>query len=87
MKVTLRILILALILPIILSAYNDEEFDYKFIQADTCCSFRGSFIVNCQPGVLIDLIYDYDKISEYSPGVKTLELVRQGEDWYEVAFT
>jgi len=86
-KVTLRILILALILPIILSAYNDEEFDYKFIQADTCCSFRGSFIVNCQPGVLIDLIYDYDKISEYSPGVKTLELVRQGEDWYEVAFT
>ena len=87
MKISLIILILVLILPLLLWADEDTEFNYTFIQADTCCSFRGSFRVNCQPDSLIDLIYDYDKISEYTPRVTTLELVRQGEDWYEVAFT
>lgn len=81
------IILILLIIPVILSTDEDTEFDYEFIQADTCCSFQGSFRVNCQPEVLIDLIYDYDKISEYSLGVKTLELVRQGENWYEIAFT
>ena len=80
------IIVTFLILPILLYGSKKKEFDYEFIQKDTYYSFRGSFIVKAEPDCLINLIYNFKNISEYSSGAKSIELVRQGENWYEVTF-
>jgi len=83
-----KIIIAALLsLPILLCGSKKKELDYEFIQEDTYYSFRGSFIVKAEPDCLINLIYDFKNISKYASGAKSIELVRQGENWYEVTFT
>jgi len=83
-----KIIIVALLsLPILLYASKKKEFDYEFIQEDTYYSFRGSFIVKAEPDCLINLIYNFKNISKYALGAKSIELVQQGENWYDVMFT
>ncbi len=79
-------MLILLSLPVILFG-SDTDYDYEFVREDSCCSFRGNFTVKAEPDNLVELIYDFDKIKEYTVTVKSLELVRRGEDWYEVAFT
>lgn len=88
MKHFYKIIIAALLsLPILLYGSKKKELDYEFIQEDNYYSFRGSFIVKAEPDCLINLIYDFKNISKYASGAKSIELVRQGENWYEVTFT
>ena len=88
MKHFYKIIIVALLsLPILLYGSKKKELDYEFIQEDNCYSFRGSFIVKAEPDCLINLIYNFKNISKYSLGAKSIELVRQGENWYDVTFT
>ena len=82
-----RILVALLSLPIILSGSQNHEFDYEFIQDGNCYSFRGSFIVQAERDCLIDVIYNFEHISKYASGAKSVEFVRQGENWYEVTYT
>ena len=82
-----KIFVVALLsLPILLYGSEQKEFDYEFIQEDAYYSFRGSFFVKTDPDCLINLIYNFKNISKYSSGAKSVELVRQGENWYEVTF-
>ena len=81
------IIVSLLSLPILLYGSRERELDYEFIQEDTCYSFRGSFIVKAEPDCLINLIYNFKNISKYALGAKFIELVRQGENWYDVTFT
>jgi len=81
------IIVALLSLPILLYGSREKELDYEFIQEDTCYSFRGSFIVKAEPDCLINLIYNFKNISKYALGAKSIELVRQGENWYDVTFT
>lgn len=88
MKDFYKIIIVALLsLPILLYGSKKKELDYEFIQEDNYYSFRGSFIVRGELDCLINLIYDFKNISKYALGAKSIELVRQGENWYEVTFT
>ena len=88
MKNFYKIIIVALLsLPILLYGSKKKELDYEFIQEDTYYSFRGSFIVKAELDCLINLIYNFKNISKYALGAKSIELVREGENWYEVTFT
>lgn len=88
MKHFYKIIIAALLsLPILLYGSKKKELDYEFMRNDNYYSFRGSFIVKAEPDCLINLIYDFKNISKYASGAKSIELVRQGENWYEVTFT
>jgi hypothetical protein len=87
MKDFYKIIIVALLsLPILLYGSKKKEFDYEFIQEDTSYSFRGSFNIKAKPDCLINLIYNFKNISNYTLGAKSIELVRQGENWYAVTF-
>jgi hypothetical protein len=87
MKNFYKIIIVALLSsPILLLGSKKKECDYEFMQKDTYYSFRGSFLVKAEPDCLINLIYNYKNISKYSSGAKSIDLVRQGENWYEVTF-
>jgi hypothetical protein len=87
MKNSYKIIIAAVLsLPVMLYGSNKKEFDYEFIQKDTYYSFRGRFIVKAEPDCLINLIYNFKNISKYSSGAKSIELVRQGENWYDVTY-
>ena len=88
MKDINQIIITALLsLPILLLARQENEFEYEFIQQDSCYSFRGSFVVEADADSVLCLIYDYEQISQYSFGAETIELIQQGETWYDLSYT
>ena len=78
--------IIAVLLSLSTLLYG-SELDYEFIQNDNDYSFQGSFFVKSEPDCLINLIYNFEHISKYALGAKSIELVRQGKNWYEVTFT
>ena len=76
------------VLSIPLLSYGDgNDLDYKFTQADSSYTFYGSFKVKAEPDCLINLIYNFDNISDYSSAAESIELIRAGNDWYEITFT
>jgi len=88
MKNICQIIIPALLsLPIVVSGSQEKEFDYEFTQEDTYYSFRGSFIVKAESDCLINLIYNFKSISEYALGAQSVELIQQGDNWYDVYYT
>ena len=70
-----------------ISGSQEKEFDYEFIQEDTYYSFRGSFLVNAESDCVIDVIYDFHNLSEYTLGAQSIELIQQGDTWYDVYYT
>jgi len=86
-KLYKKILVLALGLPILLPGSQEKGLDYNFIQNSNYYSFQGSFIVKAEFDCLINVIYDFEHISKYTSGAKSIEVIRQGENWYEVTYT
>ena len=86
-KLNKAITVALLSLSIILFGSQKNDLDYEFIQDGNCYSFLGSFIVQAERDCLIHVIYDFEHISKYTAGAKSIELDRQGEDWYEVTYT
>ncbi len=83
----LILLTILLSIPAFLYSSQKKDPDYEFIQKDTYYSFRGSIIVKADIDSLINKIYDFKNLSEYSSGARSIELVRQGVDWYEMIYT
>jgi hypothetical protein len=73
--------------PLVVSGSQDKEFEYEFMQEDTSYAFRGSFLVHAESNCVIDLIYDFHNLSEYTLGAQSIELIQQGENWYDVSYT
>ena len=82
----MRIIIVLLSLPVILPGRQEKGLDYTFIQDNNYYSFRGSFIVTVELDCLIDVIYNFEHISKYTSGAKSIEKIREGENWYEVTY-
>jgi len=78
---------LMLFLPILVSASQQHLIDYKFSHNDTYYSFRGSFFVSFDPDSVLDLIWDFKNIAEYSGGAKSIVLMSSGENWYHLTYT
>jgi len=83
----MRILVVFLSLAVILPGIQEKGLDYTFIQDNNYYSFQGSFIVTAEFDCLIHVIYDFEHISKYTSGAKSIEITRQGENWYEVTYT
>ena len=86
MKTYIIIILILLGITIIINASQSEEQEYEFTCQDSVYTFSFNFVVKAEADSLLNLIYDFSKITEYSQGVKSLEMVRQSENWYEVAF-
>ena len=88
MKKIYKGIIVALIsLPVIVYGSKKKEIYYEFIQDGQYYSFRGSFIVKAELDCLMSVIYDFKHISKYTSGAKSIELVRQRENRYDVTYT
>lgn len=81
------IIALLLCAPIFLYGIEKKEVEYEFNKDDSSYSFRGSFVVNADLDCLIDVVYKFEHISKYTSGAKSIELMRLGENWYEVTYT
>ncbi len=68
------------------SGNQEQEFESEFIQEDTYYSFRGSFLVEAESDWLLNLIYDFNNLSEYTSGAQSIELIQQGDNWYDVLY-
>ncbi len=88
MKHICYIIIPALLtVPFVVFGGQEKEFDYEFKQEDTYYSFRGSFLVHAESDSVIDVIYDFNNLSEYTLGAQSIELIQQGDTWYDVCYT
>ena len=75
MKHICYIIIPALLsVPFVVSGSQEKEFDYEFNQEDTYYSFRGSFLVHAESDSVIDVIYDFNNLSEYTVGAQSVDL-------------
>jgi hypothetical protein len=72
--------------PFVLSG-DENGLDYKFSQAESSYTFYANFNIQADPDCLINLIYNFDNISNYSSAAESVELIREGDDWYEITFT
>ncbi|MCF7913241.1 MAG: hypothetical protein K9M99_11975 [Candidatus Cloacimonetes bacterium] len=73
-------------LPLLLSAAKNQDFTYEFHQGADSCTFKGDFIIKAVPDSLLKIVFDFNHIVDYALTAKSLELVQQGENWYDVAF-
>ena len=88
MIIWFKSIFIAVLSSIPLLSYGDEnDLDYRFTQADSSYTFYGSFKVKADPDCLIHLIYNFDHISDYSSAAEFIELIREGNDWYEITYT
>jgi len=78
---------LLLCVPLAASGSQEQEFEYAFTQGDAYYAFRGSFRVNAESDWVLNLIYDFHNLSEYTVGAQSVELIQQGENWYDVSYT
>ena len=78
---------LLLILAAFLYGGQENDLKYEFIRTDSSYSFRGSILVKADFDCLIDVVYKFEHISKFTSGAKSIELRRQGENWYEVTYT
>ncbi len=86
-KLYKAIIIVFLALPMLSSGNQKQELDHEFIQNDNNYSVRGRFIVKAKFDCLMNVIFNFEHISKYASGAKSLELIRQGENWYDVTYT
>ena len=84
----IKILIVPLfIMPIILYGGQNEDVYYDFNHEDNCYAFRGSFIVKADAECAVNMLFDIDHLPKYTVGAKSVELIHQGDNWYDVTYT
>ncbi|NQT62142.1 MAG: SRPBCC family protein [Candidatus Marinimicrobia bacterium] len=76
-----------LFLLILVSASQQQLIDYKFSHKNAYYSFSGFFFVSFDPDSVLDLIWDFKNIAEYSVGAKSIDLLGGGEKWYNLTYT
>ena len=69
-----------------LSGNFDNGMTHEFLRDDNSYSFRGSFHVCADPECLIQVIYKFEHISKYTSGARSIEIIREGDNWYEVRY-
>ena len=87
MKKIYKTIIFLFCLPVSLLSSQKSGIEYNFIKDDSSYLFRGGFIVNNDFDCLLDVVYKFEHISKFTSGAKSIELRRQGENWYEVTYT
>lgn len=88
MKTVCKVIVIAIVsFSVIVYGNKKNEIEYEFIQDATSYSFRGSFLVKADLDCLIDIAYKFEHISKYASDARSVELVQQGENWYEVTYT
>jgi hypothetical protein len=80
-------LIIWMNIPVLIYSSSMEEFTYHFYQDDSSYSFLGSFAVIADLDCLLNLVFDIEHISKFALGAKTVELIRQGDNWNVVRYT
>ena len=61
--------------------------EYEFIQEDAFYSFQGSFFIKAKIECITNVSFDFDQKIQYTLGAKSIRLVRQGVNWYEISYT
>ena len=74
-------------LTTLLLGSHKPDLESDFIQNENDYSFRGCFIVNADPDCVLNQVFDFQNIAEYSLGAKSIELDQRGDHWYDVTFT
>lgn len=82
-------LALLLILSFFYPLYADQfdGFEFQFTEEGLHYSFLGSFLVSGIEDCLMEVVYDFQHISRYAAGAKSMEKGREGANWYEVTYT
>jgi hypothetical protein len=81
------IVIVFLTLPALSPGNSNKEVEYEFNQYDNYYAFQGQFTVKAAHDCLMNVIFKFEHICKYASGAKSLEIVGQDENWYDVTYT
>ena len=80
------ILLLAVAAPFTASALPAES-PYTFAQDGQRYTFTFKFVVDASPDDVLDAIYPFPNLKQYSRTASTVELLEDGADWQSVRYT
>jgi len=63
-----------------------QEAQYNFVLKENYYTFTGEVYVQAPANCLLDYIYRFEYIPQYSAGAKSIDKVEQGKNWYDVTF-
>ena len=63
-----------------------ENVVYRFKEDDTYYSFLGSITMKADFDCIMQLIFEFEHISKYSMGAKSMQVNQRGKDWYDVTY-
>lgn len=70
-----------------LRGQEGREVRYEFVQDGNAYSFRGHFVVDAGRECVLNVLFDVDHVSKFTPDASSIQLVQQGEGWYDVTYT
>ena len=75
--------------PLLLQAESETSkgIHYEFNHADSCYSFLGRFDINTELDCLFDVLYNFNHLKNIIPNAKSITLVQQEKNWYDVEYT
>jgi hypothetical protein len=73
-------------LPTQSQAQDLNNVHYDLIQSGNHYTIRGTFFVRSNPNCLLHIFYDFEHLSHIVTEADSLILLREGEDWYDVAY-
>ncbi len=86
MKKELTVIVSIFFLVVLARGQDDNTIRYNFSFADSSYTFLGSFLVKTEVDCLIDIAYNFKYAKFLADGAESVELVRQGSDWNEIAY-
>ena len=76
-----------LLLAATVAASMPAQPPYTFIQEGQRYTFRFTFVVDSTPSEVLDVLYPFPALKQYSRTASKVELLETGADWQSVRFT
>ncbi len=83
----IRLLVAFLLVPALASGGQDrQDVRYEFVQSGNGYAFRGQFVLEAERRCIVDVLFDFDHVAKFTPDARSIEMVQQGRDWYDVTY-
>ena len=73
--------------PLSAESWDVDEIHYQFNRADSSYSFLGSFVTRANFDCIVNILYDFEHLNNIITRAKSITLIKQGENWYDVCYT
>lgn len=78
--------VLAVLMPVMTLAAEENDIQYTFTQTDSSYSFYGSFKINANPECILDISFNFRHIRALAPDAEEVILVDSDSNWNQISY-